>query len=370
MPQRGLLPDLQPTAQAPKQLRFRLARDGALLTRVINAFVRTVFAWQRRRARALGMGEPLCGSVTFIQRFSSLLALSIHLHVWLCDGVFTADGEGKLSFHRLPAPSDVEVERLLEVVRRRVVRLCAGELDEPDDEEHALAMAQEEAVQLHLRAVEGEPRRAPLSSFQWGFSLHAGLVVHEKERGKLEKLLRYGIRPAFAQKRLTLTEEGRVKLKLRKPYFDGRTEVVFEPVAFLRRLAALIPPPRQHQVRFHGVFASRHQHRRALRALVPGQAKSEQLVLRLAQDENSADAGVTIADIPPERRQPWAALLKRVFKEDVLVCPKCSGKMRLIAFIKEPVAIKKILGHLGLPTEVPQPAPARAPPQLAFVDAA
>ena len=48
---------------------------------------------------------------------------------------------------------------------------------------------------------------------------------------------------------------GRVHYRLRRPYYTGQTELVLEPVDFLRKLAALVPPPRQNQVRFYGLLA-------------------------------------------------------------------------------------------------------------------
>jgi hypothetical protein len=48
---------------------------------------------------------------------------------------------------------------------------------------------------------------------------------------------------------------------------------------------------------------------------------------------------------------------------DVLACPRCGGRMSLIATIDDPRTICKILGHLGLPTEVPQPHSSRPPPR-------
>ena len=51
---------------------------------------------------------------------------------------------------------------------------------------------------------------------------------------------------------------------------------------------------------------------------------------------------------------------------DVLVCPKCEGRMRVIAFIEDARVARRILEHLGLPTEVPTVKPARAPPQASF----
>jgi hypothetical protein len=56
--------------------------------------------------------------------------------------------------------------------------------------------------------------------------------------------------------------------------------------------------------------------------------------------------------------------MQRSFGFDVLACPRCGGRLRLIALIEEPRVIRRILGHLGLPTEVPEARPSRAPPML------
>ena len=55
---------------------------------------------------------------------------------------------------------------------------------------------------------------------------------------------------------------------------------------------------------------------------------------------------------------------KRVFKKDLEQCPHCGGRRVLIAFISDDSVINKILTHVGLPTEPPPVAAARAPPQL------
>ena len=60
---------------------------------------------------------------------------------------------------------------------------------------------------------------------------------------------------------------------------------------------------------------------------------------------------------------PWASLSRMVFAVDVLVCPRCSGPMRLIAVLTDPDLVERVLAHLGLPTDIPTAAPARAPPQ-------
>jgi hypothetical protein len=77
-----------------------------------------------------------------------------------------------------------------------------------------------------------------------GFSLHAGVAARSDERNKLERLCRYISRPAVAEKRLWLTPNGNVRYQLKTPYRDGTTHVIFEPLDFIARLAALVPRPR------------------------------------------------------------------------------------------------------------------------------
>ncbi len=94
-----------------------------------------------------------------------------------------------------------------------------------------------------------------------GFSLHAGVATRAHERDKLERLCRYITRPAVATKRLSLTRNGQIRYELKTPYNDGTTHVIFEPLDFISRLAALVPKPRVHLTRFHGVFAPNSKYR-------------------------------------------------------------------------------------------------------------
>ena len=57
---------------------------------------------------------------------------------------------------------------------------------------------------------------------------------------------------------------------------------------------------------------------------------------------------------------------RRSFAIDVLTCPHCAGPRKLIALINDGLVVRKILAHLGLPTEPPPMAPARAPPEPEF----
>jgi hypothetical protein len=75
-----------------------------------------------------------------------------------------------------------------------------------------------------------------------------------------------------------------------------------------------------------------------------------------------------LAPRPPgaPRRSTWAELLRRDFAIDVLTCPHCGGSRRLIAFLTDPQVVRKILAHIGHPTEPPAPAPARSTAELEF----
>jgi hypothetical protein len=80
------------------------------------------------------------------------------------------------------------------------------------------------------------------------------------------------------------------------------------------------------------------------------------------QPETAGDGQSDIA-APPRRRRSytWAELMARVFLFKILECPRCGGRMKIIAAIEERSVIRKILDHLGLSPRVPRAAPSRSP---------
>ena len=65
------------------------------------------------------------------------------------------------------------------------------------------------------------------------------------------------LRPPFAQVRLRLRRDGRIALELKRAWHDGTRELVFEPLEFLERLAAMTPRPETNSLICHGVLAPR-----------------------------------------------------------------------------------------------------------------
>ena len=170
----------------------------------------------------------------------------------------------------------------------------------------------------------------------------AGAPISVKE---LEHLCRYITRPAIANERLKRNRDGQVVLQLKSPYKDGTTHIVMEPLEFMERLAALVPRPRLHLIRFHGVLAPNAKLRSKI---VPAPAER-------ATETSSEDAHAQGAPA----RMSWARLLKRVFDIDIEHCPNCGGALKIIAAIEDPPVIVKILAHLGLPTRAPPRSPAQ-----------
>ena len=62
---------------------------------------------------------------------------------------------------------------------------------------------------------------------------------------------------------------------------------------------------------------------------------------------------------PHARNYSWSQLMARIFAVDVLGCPRCGGRMRILAAIEDPSVARKILDCLGLPSRPPPVAPAR-----------
>ncbi len=82
-----------------------------------------------------------------------------------------------------------------------------------------------------------------------------GCVVAPISARNFERLCRYITGPAIANERLKRNRTGQVVLQLKSPYRDGTTHIVMSPLEFMQRLAALVPHPRLHLIRFHGVLA-------------------------------------------------------------------------------------------------------------------
>jgi hypothetical protein len=389
----------------PFRVRFLCARDAALLRDVLRIFLREVFRCVRRLLRRAGVRGARCGSVTAIQRFGGNLGLNVHLHALVLDGAFARDASDALVFHELSGLRQADIARVAARTSSRVTALLArrglgadnaadGGAQAPDLLATLCAASVSERIALgpkagwrithvgaggpHLAPVRVPPSEGTLLAEADGFNVHAGVFVPAYARGALERLCRYILRPPLARDRLTLGKDGRVFWELKRPYDDGTTHLAFEPLVFLERLAALVPPPRSHLVLYHGVLSSHASWRGEIlprfEVAVPAHAhdghddRSGSLTTEppsFATQSSDARSDDDAPDTPEvrARRLRWAQLLQRVFGLDVLKCSRCGGRREVLSFILRPAELKRICAHLGYPTEAPPIAPARAPPQ-------
>jgi hypothetical protein len=138
----------------------------------------------------------------------------------------------------------------------------------------------------------------PLCADIDGFSLHAAVRVEAHERKRLEQLCRYITRPALSDERVQISAAGQVELKLKTPWRDGATHLVMSPMEFMQRLAALVPRPRLHLIRFHGVLAPNAK----LRAQVVPQGP--EVEKQLTEAAPAAAAPATEREAEPGDEQP------------------------------------------------------------------
>ena len=213
----------------PIPARLLMVREPALVSPVLRAFVRRVFAWQRHVARGMGIEEARSAAATFIQRGGGALNLNPHFHTLVPDGVFDARDDGSVRFVPLLAPSDADVASICGQVARRGLRLLQGRDDAfPEDAEPADALAPTLPLALppgpsaipraewEHPGKESRPRSRRCASVD-GFSLHAQTAVQALDRAGLERLCRYGLRSSFALSRFSPRGDGRLTYRLKRP---------------------------------------------------------------------------------------------------------------------------------------------------------
>ena len=302
----------------------------------------------------------------------------MHIRAVVLDGVFARGDDGRLRFHAAPELESADVADVLAAIAPGVHSLVRRHGADPDDVSASDAFAEASPLLAGLAAtsVQGRvalggtpgarPRRVGPSCVdrgepalgachaRWeGFDLHAAVRVPAEQRDRLERMCRYALRPPVAGARLNLAADGQVVLHLRHAWADGTTHVAFTPTAFLERLAVLVPRPRVNLVLYYGLLAPRAAWRGEV---VPGSAPGATTTPPV--DDPASD----MTRRPSARGASWADLMRRAFEVDVLKCPRCGGRLRLVALIEASAVARRILTHLALPADVPTPAPARAPP--------
>ena len=334
------LPVRQWVLSLPKRLRYYLD-DAKLQNAVLHSLLHGIEQGLRESLPETDGGSHLpthtnthIGAVVFIHRFGGLLNAHLHFHGVMIDGVFCGEDAEHLHLQetRLSAEQMAHLQR---TIRQRIVRLFVrrGLLDK----------------------AEGQAMNT--CKHDGGFSLEASVRIEANDRQGLERLLRYCARPAFAQERLRQLDPEHLVYESKKPGPGGKVSVLLTPHQLLDRLSALIPPPRRHRHRYYGVLAPNSPWRSAVTALAAAESARDE-----GKAKAEAEAETEETPVRQAARFVWAMLLARIYEVFPLICPKCGGMMKIIAFIDEGEAVREILAHLGEPLDPPRIAPAHGPP--------
>jgi hypothetical protein len=372
------VPTRQWVVSVPVPLRYWMAASQDLTAQVHTIIRRTIAQYYVHQAvtRGAARSQVHPGSVSFLQRFGSSVNLNLHFHILFLEGVYLerTDQGRTPRFLAGEPPTDADIAAVLQKISRRVIRklrylgyLEAGMeppvatgYDPLRDTAPELARTMAASVQQRIACgeragqqvrrigsgfgAEGETPKlmGPHCASVNGFSIHANTAIPAHRRDQLEQLIRYTARGAVSLERLQEDTNGDLIYTFTHPWSDGTTGIRLSPVELLEKLAALVPLPHVHLVRYGGCLAP-HSHLRG--AILP----------------TPRQQGV---DAERDARSPcwnWARLLQRVFALDMVHCPWCQcGTLRLIAVITQGEVIRKILHHLKLSADPPPIAPARA----------
>jgi hypothetical protein len=349
------------------------------LTAQVHTIIRTTIGQyyvHQAVARSIPRAKVQPGSVTFIQRFGSAMNVNLHFHCVFLEGVYLDRTEAGLKprFVQGEPPSDTDIAAVVQKISRRIIRklrhlgyLEAGIdaavatgydplVDDAPELARTLAASVQQRIAFGERAGQqvrrigagfGHEGEVPSltgtrCASVHGFSLHANTQVPAHRRDQLERLIRYTARGAVSLERLAQDANGDLVYTFTHPWSDGTTGIRLSPVELLEKLAALVPLPRVHLVRYGGCLAP-HSLLRGAIIPTPRQQGVEE------QEDSTASP-----------RWSWARLLKRVFAVDMARCPWCQrGSLRIIAAITQGEVIRKILRHLKLAVDPPPMAPAR-----------
>jgi len=131
----------------------------------------------------------------------------------------------------------------------------------------------------------------------------------------------------------------------------GNNPSRFDPSPFCTNVPPHIPSKGEQMIRYYGFYSNKS---RGLRK----KAGTDDDVPALIESEVSSK----------EFRKNWARLIQKIYNVNPLLCPKCSGSMKIISLIDDSEIIKKILNHLGLWDVKRKPSPrANSPPTESFI---
>jgi hypothetical protein len=163
--------------------------------------------------------------------------------------------------------------------------------------------------------------------------------VRAKTKPEAERVGKYMIRPVLALERLMFLEpEGKIGYRYGQ---DTACLETMDYLEFIGRVTSHIPDKGQVMVRYYNLYANAHRGKVRKAGISP-------LTLRMSEEEWK-----------PVPSKGWAAMIRKVYEVDPMVCPKCGGTMKVVAFITDYAAVDRIIDHLKLQFVAEKPPPSR-----------
>ncbi len=254
-----------------------------------------------------GKESAVPGAVIAIQSFGDFLGFNPHLHVLCTDGCFYGNGMFRV------APR-FEAKGLEEIFRHKVFRMLLSN-----------GKITEDLVNMLMKWRHS------------GFNVFRGPRIQPGEEKAMEYLTRYIIRASFSQERMTyIPDESKVVYRSK----DDNKEKVFDALEWLAAMCSHVPNKGEQMVRYYGYYSNVSRGKRK-------QANQDERIACILEPVGSSR----------EYRKNWARLIQKIYEVDPLICPKCSGAMKVISVIEDEEVVKKILKHLGLWDVKPRPPP-------------
>ena len=236
-------------------------------------------------------------AVAVIQTFGDYLSFNPHMHILAADGCFSDDG-----FFYIPF-ANIDTESLEKLFIHKIFKMLL-----------AKGFITNRIVELIL------------SWRHTGFGVYCGDRIYPKDARSTENMARYIIRASFSQERMKYYPD-EAKVTYKSKY--GKDTKEFSSLEWMAALVSHIPDRGGQTVRYFGRYSN----------AVRGSLKKQDATLQwhIIEDEN-----------PKSLNRSWARLIKKIYEVDPLICPKCGGSMRIIAFIEDYKVVRKILDWLRI----------------------
>jgi len=164
-----------------------------------------------------------------------------------------------------------------------------------------------------------------------GFNVDSHVYIEPNDTKALGGLVQYIVRAPLSQEKILAAEDKVIYHSKINPNIRNNFRI-YDPLDWIAAIISHIPDKRQQMIRYYGYYSN----------VKRGKLKKK---IQIAAECLSAKEPILSSK---EYRRRWAELIKKVYEVDPLICPKCGGKMSIIAFVKEQPIIHKILSHKGL----------------------